>query len=143
MIKTFTIKLVRLISCLLVVSIATACQKDKLSADLSSKIVGNYKILTYKTQAGISNPGELNEVEIKRIDNLHIELNIRYIDVVDNTKENLIFSEMYVQKEGEVYDLSQLFGNAKAGAEINSSNLVLKVNYSNGNFLDLRAQKKQ
>lgn len=118
-----------------------SCKNTDKGPDLASHISGKYVIRKYETEAGASNPGTLNLIEVEKVDNNHVKLTVNYLNVADTNAVNVVAPNMLVAKSGSSYELSQLFSNGRASALVDDSSITFKIQYLNGNFLESYAKK--
>lgn len=117
----------------------SSCSIENIDPDLSTAIVGSYKMNTYVTKTGASNPGANDNVVVNRVSNSKAKVTIDYADA---TATDVVADECVIVKSGETYTLTQSFSNAEVKVIIIGSTMTYAIDYTDGKYAHISATKK-
>jgi len=132
-------KRILLFASLIAMLFVSSCSIENIDPDLSTAIVGSYKMNTYVTKSGASTPGANDNVVVSRISNSKAKVTIDY---AQTSATDVVADECIIVKSGETYTLTQSFTNAEVKVIIIGSTMTYTIDYKDGTFAHISATKK-
>ncbi len=119
-------------------SILSFCCCTPGEVDLASQATGIYQMIAYETQLETSNPTEGDVLIVTREDDTHLQI---VIDYNSENSDDVTLTNIMISKSGGDYFLERMYNNANVDGLQNGGDLMLNINYDDGNFVLISATK--
>lgn len=116
----------------------TNCTVTAVDENYSEDVIGTYIMTEYETHSGESTPSPDDVVEITAVDDKTVDILINYASI---TTADVSLTNVEVTKPNSSYDLDRTFSNATAIGNVLDDELLLRIDYDNGNFAKITAVK--
>lgn len=116
----------------------TSCTIEEIETDIAGSIEGTYIMTSYETHNGTSTPSGDDKIVITRVDDTHVDVLVDYSSAFANDVNS---TNTLVTKSGDAYFLERSYDNAEITGEVLESDLILMLEYTNGNFAEINASK--
>ncbi len=125
---------ITILGIMLLWSFIIGCDVDISDDNLAEDAVGRYAIIGIDSSQGVINPSGNDDIVITRVNDNTVDVIIDYADASasDITLDNVALSNA---SNGDI-DLDKTFSNATVTGYVNGPELRLRLDYTNGDFID-------